>query len=313
MKNPFDANYFIGYINHVSPPYVKVHFPSSQLLNRYIFSGEEYNGGLVGNFVTIEGENYGFIGKIAELDLPEKERLSLSEKSFQSSDFHPTARIQILLSFDYYNSKVALRSLNAFPNIGAKVFVCPSEFIQKYVMQFGQKENTGNLLIPIGKLTSNAQTYVTLSQQALFGRHCAVVGTTGGGKSWTVSRLLEGMMDNHTKAIIIDPTGEYRQISESPHSKSVTLGLDTHFSYKRLTIEDLFYLVKPASRIQAPKLLEAVRSLKCIELGIDEEPYFQTFVVDGLLKKNRSEQKGIRKILLQTYSKPGRWFAEFQS
>ena len=70
--NPFDNNHFIGYISFVSPQFAKVHFPSSTLLNKTIFSGEEFNGGLVGNFVTIEAENSGFIGKISEIDLPEK-------------------------------------------------------------------------------------------------------------------------------------------------------------------------------------------------------------------------------------------------
>ena len=96
-NNPFEHNYFIGYVNHVSPQYIKVHFPSSTLLNRTIFSGEEFYGGLIGTYVTVEGEQFGFIGKITEIDLPEKERLSLSEKAFQSSDFHPTAKVQILL------------------------------------------------------------------------------------------------------------------------------------------------------------------------------------------------------------------------
>ncbi|MGH2202270.1 hypothetical protein ACQ1ZM_16175, partial [Enterococcus faecalis] len=77
----------------------KVDFPSFTLLNQTIFSGEEFNGGLVGNFDTIEAENAGFIGKISEIDLPEKESLTLSEKSFQNSVFHPTAKVEILLSF----------------------------------------------------------------------------------------------------------------------------------------------------------------------------------------------------------------------
>lgn len=295
MMNPFDSNYFIGYINHVSPQYVKVHFPSSTLLNRYIFSGEEFNGGLVGNFVTIEGENYGFIGKIAELDLPEKERLSLSEKAFQSSDFHPTARVQVLLSFDYFDSKIAFRSLNAFPNIGAKVYVCPSDFIQQYVMRFGQKEQRNDLLIRIGNLTSNKQTEVTLSQQALFGRHCAVVGTTGGGKSWTVAKLVEGMMKNHTKAILIDPTGEYQDLAHAPQAISLSFGFDTYFSYKNLTIEDLFYLTKPAARTQAPKLLEAIRSLKCVELGIANDPKFSASYQDGKLQKKGMNRKNFER------------------
>lgn len=283
--NPFNTNYFIGYVNHVSPQYIKVHFPSSTLLNKYICSGEEFYGGLIGNFVTIEGENRGFIGKISELDLPEKERLSLSEKAFQSSDFHPTAKVEILLSFDYFNSSAALRSLNAFPNIGAKVYVCPSEFIQQYVIQFGKSVHNEDLFLQIGKLTSNGQTTVKLSQQALFGRHCAVVGTTGGGKSWTVSKLIEGMVQNHTKAILIDPTGEYEELSDSHIGISIHFGVNAYFSYRDLTIEDLFYLAKPAARIQAPKLLEAIRSLKCIEAGIGKEPDFAHNCNDGILKK----------------------------
>ena|SRR5690606_33015515 len=75
--NPFSHEYFIGYINQVLPQYVKVHFPSSVLLGGFTYQGEEFNGGLVGNFVVIEGDNFGFLGRLVELVLPEKERLSL--------------------------------------------------------------------------------------------------------------------------------------------------------------------------------------------------------------------------------------------
>lgn len=314
-NNPFEHNYFIGYVNHVSPQYIKVHFPSSTLLNRTIFSGEEFYGGLIGTYVTVEGEQFGFIGKITEIDLPEKERLSLSEKAFQSSDFHPTAKVQILLSFDYFNSEVALRTLNSFPNIGAKVYICPSKFIQKYVMEFGKKIDDNELLISIGQLTSNRNNCVKLSQQSLFGRHCAIIGTTGGGKSWTLSKLLEGIVKNNTKAILIDPTGEYKCCCDNGKFISLSLGKEAYFPYQDLTIEDLFYLVKPAERVQAPKLLEAIRSLKCVKNGIGDEKlaqqsinlssgtpqiiegeYFKEFIKDGCLKKSK-----MFKILFERY------------
>ncbi|WP_244950948.1 ATP-binding protein [Rummeliibacillus suwonensis] len=268
INNPFNNRHFLGYVNHVSAQYIKVHFPSSILLNKTIFSGEEFSGGFIGSFVTIEGEDKGFIGKISELDLPEKERLSLSEKAFQSSDFHPTAKVEILLSFDYYNSDEVSHSLSSSPNIGSKVFICPDSFIQKYVLQFGSKNNNSEnqLLINLGSLISNKETKVNVNQQAIFSRHCAVVGTTGGGKSWSISKLLEGMIKNNTKAILIDPTGEYSTFKNNTKIESVILGEDCFFSYKELTIEDLFFLVKPAERTQAPKLLEAIRSLKCVEL-----------------------------------------------
>lgn len=283
---PFRTDYFIGYVNQVSPQYIKIHFPSSTLLSKQILNGEEFFGGLIGNFITIEGETKGFIAKLTEIDLSEKERLSLNDKAFQSADFHPTAKAEILLSFDYFDSKKAERSINTFPNIGAKVYVCPKDFIQKYVMQFGVNSQY-ELVIDFGKLTSNGQTSVKISQQSMFGRHCAVVGTTGSGKSWTVSKLVEGMCKNHTKAILIDPTGEYRKLAGSQDSISVSFGKEVYFSYRDLTFEDLFYLVKPAERIQAPKLLEAIRSLKCIELGIGNEQLISDKCENGLLTKSR--------------------------
>lgn len=80
------------------------------------------------------------------------------------------------------------------------------------------------------------------------------------------------MKINGTKAIIIDPTGEYDSF-ESDECTSVTMGETAYFSYKNLTIEDLFYLVKPSEGIQSPKLKEAITSLKLLRIynGIDKD------------------------------------------
>ena len=74
MKNsPFKHNYFLGYICEILPEYVMVHFPSSVLLNKFIFSGEEFNAGLVGDYVTIEGENHGFLGRVIQVFIRKRE------------------------------------------------------------------------------------------------------------------------------------------------------------------------------------------------------------------------------------------------
>jgi uncharacterized protein len=268
-NNPFVHDYFIGYINQVLPQYVKVHFPSSVLLKTFTIKGEQLNGGLVGNFVVIEGQKFGFLGKILELSLPEKERLHLSEQSFQNKEFHPTGKIEILLSFDLFEPTKIDKGLNSLPAIGAKVFVCTSEFIKTYFKGFGvkesQKENAP--LIDIGCLTYDKTAKVQISQQAIFGRHCAVVGTTGGGKSYTVSRLLEGVLQNKTKAILIDATGEYADQGKSAEAfKAAVLAEDSFFHYTNLTVSDLFVLLRPSGQVQAPKLLEAIKSLKILRV-----------------------------------------------
>lgn len=285
---PFNYHYFIGYVSQVTPQYVKIHFPSSTLLSKFIFSGEEFNGGLVGTYISIEGENYGFVGQLQEIEVLEKERLSLSESAFKNQEFHPTAKAEILLSFDLFDMGKVTRGANVYPTIGAKVFVCTREFVQKYVQGFGQKKRE-EILIDIGYLNSDNQTEVTVSQQSFFGRHCAVVGTTGGGKSWSLSKLIEETRKNNTKCILLDPTGEYAKLQ----GQHCILAQNSYFSYKKLTISDLFFLLKPSERAQAPKLLEAIKTLKTLEIAKAKsglEGYFANGESKNfLLKANRNK------------------------
>jgi len=155
------------------------------------------------------------------------------------------------------------------PSIGAKVFVCSSEFIKRYFRGFGVKEEDleNAPIIELGCLTYDKSAKVELSQQAIFGRHCAVVGTTGGGKSYTVSKLIEGLVFNGGKAILIDATGEYyKHDSESYSVEASILSSKSFFHYSNLTIGDLFVLLRPAGQVQAPKLMEAIKSLKVFKI-----------------------------------------------
>jgi hypothetical protein len=276
--NPFNHDYFIGYINQVLPQYVKVHFPSSVLLKTFMFNGERLNGGLVGSFVVIEGETFGFLGKILELSLPEKERLELSEKSFQNKEFHPTGKIEILLSFDLFEPTRIDKGLNSLPTIGAKVFVCTSGFIKGYFKNFGVKEeNLGNApVIDLGCLTYDKTAKVEISQQAIFGRHCAVVGTTGGGKSYTTSRLIEGITSNKGKAILIDATGEYSSHDSKLYANSLVLSVNSYFPYSKLTIGDLFVLFRPSGQVQQPILIEGIKSLKIVHCLLRDRTDYTT-------------------------------------
>lgn len=291
--NPFRHEYFLGYINQVFPQYVKVHFPSSVLLNGFTHYGKEFNGGLVGSFVVIEGDKFGFLGRITELSLPESERLSLNEKAFQTSDFHPTGKVEILLSFDHYEPYIVKKGLTAYPNIGAKVFVSSGELVQEYMSRFGIKHAENIKAVELGHLVSNPDTKVKVNLQSIFGRHCAVVGTTGGGKSYTVSKLIESLNKTGNKAILIDATGEY--IGKYNGLKNVNVGDGKNiFHYSQLTIDDLFFMLKPSPRIQTPKLMEAIRSLKIVRLKNGEnlkEGNDEIKVEDGLLIKQGSKKR----------------------
>lgn len=300
--NPFKHEYFLGYINQVLPQYVKVHFPSSVLLNGFTHFGQEFNGGLAGSFIIIEGDKNGFLGRITEISLPESERLALNEKAFQTSDFHPTGKIEILLSFDLYEPLKIKKGLTSYPNIGAKVFVSSGELVQEYMSRFGIKENENSSAIKLGTLVSSPSTEVKVNLQSIFGRHCAIVGTTGGGKSYTVSKLIESLISTGNKAILIDATGEYDGLYEK--STTINIGDGTHvFHYSQLTIDDIFFLLRPSSKTQVPKLMEAIRSLKIVKLNnnlnltkevTNDDRSKETVITkieNGLLKKAGSDKR----------------------
>ncbi|MBP7152694.1 MAG: ATP-binding protein [Paludibacteraceae bacterium] len=284
--NPFNHNYFLGYVNEVTPQYIKIHFPSSMLLGKFHFEGVNYAGGNVGNFIVIEGEEYGFLAQLTELKLSDSEKKELTEKAIEhkESDFHPIGKAELLLSFSVFNPEKVEKTVSKYPSIGAKVYSCSDEQIGKYVKEFGKKDtDNDNAYAKLGKLTSN-DADCSISLNALFGRHCAVVGTTGGGKSWTVSKLIETITkQTDNKVILIDATGEYHTLN----SKSLILGRDSYFPYQKLSIPDLFYLLRPTGQSQRPVLLESIRSLKMMRLcgktgikqksGQDKEKFFKYY------------------------------------
>ncbi len=192
IANPYSDNRFIGYVSMVSPLITKIHFPSSLLLKKFFFAEEGFHA-IVGSYVVIEGAGTGFLAKITDIALPEKERLDLSESKFEKQDFHPTGKVEILLCFDNYELK-AKKGLDQLPPVSAKVFLCSDDFLRKLLQDFGKKENIESTMIPLATLPHDLENDVNVSAQALFGRHCAVVGTTGGGKSWTVAKLIEDQL-----------------------------------------------------------------------------------------------------------------------
>ena len=287
---PFDHNKFIGYICEVTPQYVRMQIPSARLLHSFYFNGEIYFGGSVGSFVVIEGQEYGFLGRIFEQSLPQGERAEITDKNINEKDtmFHPIAKIELLALFDVYKPEVINKTVSRYPSVGAKVYSCSDEQMGLYIARFGIKKDDIDIpLAPLGKLTSN-DSLCNISLNSLFGRHCAVLGTTGGGKSWTIAKLLELISSKTSnKCILIDATGEYNCISDNMESIELGTG-EFIFDYKNLSIDELYYLLHPSSKTQVPKLMEAIRSLKMVAIDDNSELslYYKTDNTGKQIKGN---------------------------
>ena len=170
---PFDHNKFVGYVCEVTPQYVRLQIPSAKLLRTFYFNGEIFSGGSVGSFVVIEGQEYGFLGRVFELNLPQGERTEITDKSIneEETQFHPIAKIELLALFDIYKPETITKTVSRYPSVGSKAFSCSDEQIGAYISAFGVKKGEKDVpFAPFGKLTSN-NALCNISLNSLFGRH----------------------------------------------------------------------------------------------------------------------------------------------
>lgn len=114
---------------------------------------------------------------------------------------------------------------------------------------------------------------VNLSPEDVFGRHCAIVGSSGSGKSWSVARLVEECSKHRSNIVLLDATGEYEPLSGGTFHihlgearRSDCSSLQAIVPYYELSEVDLFSIFQPTSATQWMKLRAAIKTLRLLQL-----------------------------------------------
>lgn len=263
---PFDSSRYVGTVCHVRPTTVDVNLPWASAPSGSHFAGYTISAGLVGEFLVIEGEEHAVLGRVVEVRLPERERLTVEPTSEVDAEANPVGIVQLLTAIELATGRT-LKGVPAHPRIGQHVFSAHPLLVKQAVEQ-GTANDQQKVQLAVFPHAHN--TRVSLPPAHIFGRHCAVLGATGGGKSWTLARLVEEVERLGGKAILFDASGEFEtqcgavthaHLGGRPDSPADTRQF-VSFPYWDLTESDLFALFRPSAGAQAPKLREALRSLK---------------------------------------------------
>jgi len=114
---------------------------------------------------------------------------------------------------------------------------------------------------------------VDIRADHLFARHCAILGATGGGKSTTISRLLEQCLASHMfpKIILIDPTGEYAATAAGHTSLFLgSTAIPAGETQVRIPCEHLqdgdYLCILAPSPTQRVRLNDAIHSLRLVQV-----------------------------------------------
>lgn len=133
--------------------------------------------------------------------------------------------------------------------------------------------------IPIGESAVVQDRPIRIDPDAFFGKHAAILGSTGSGKSCTIASLLQSIREQpavkRTTCVILDTNGEYRAAFQSQDEgswkdvgpgKCLYIPSDPRKEADRLVIpywflnaEDFLRLFRAKEGLQAPVLLRALR------------------------------------------------------
>lgn len=272
---PFDPNLCIGTVTEVGPTSAKANLPHAAAPDAIWHHGHRQGRGEVGDFVVIEVEDTAVFGRIVTVRLPERERLTVEPGLGKQPESHPLGIIQLLSTIALESGRVT-GGLAKYPRLGSRVYAIQPGLIQwiAEVSHRGGQQEKPTLVVTLGSVPAANSVTVHASPERLFGRHCAVLGATGGGKSWTLARLIEQAAQfEGAKVILLDATGEFHTLNTFARHAYLGIGdamptgsRECVFPYPKLTESDLFALFRPSGQVQVPKLRQAMKSLKLIRL-----------------------------------------------
>jgi len=271
---------FIGVASSITARAVGVNLSEAGQPSGSHFSGGRYGRGEVGEFVLIEGQQSLLLGRISEVRLREPERRSITRDFVGNSNLDAICQIQLLGCVAMDDLRVTA-GVDAYPRLGDRIYAAPHQFIALLPRLMEDKNEAAEpVMLDLGVVDVAQESTMSVKPERLFGRHCAILGATGGGKSWTTARIIEECLKHRATLILIDATGEYRGFRRSDvihrhfgdpvetAAGSVACSLPpTSFLES-----DFVALFEPAGKVQGPKMRAAIRSLRLAKLKLDLAP-----------------------------------------
>lgn len=265
---------FLGVLSSVSAQSVRVNLNDAGSASGSHFLGGRYGKGEVGEFVLIEGQTSLVLGRVVEIHLPESQRRIVTSAHARTEDLDALGTIQLLGTVAMDTIRVTA-GVESYPRLGDRVYAAPHKFVADLPrLMEAEGSADGGVLLNLGSIDVALGSLVAIRPEKLFGRHCAILGATGGGKSWTTARIIEECLKFNCKIVLLDATGEYRGFS-GRDVINVHLGTPMHTaSGSRETSlpptnfveSDFIALFEPAGKVQGPKLRAAIRSLRLATL-----------------------------------------------
>lgn len=235
--------------------------------------------GTVGDFVFIDCDRAVILGRIVEVHIPDRNRPALEMQIEREPSVKPAGRVQLLATIRK-TTQTVVRGVLVSPRVGDGVFEANGPAMSSSIqaalfngvdLQHGAQP----IAVSLGRISGSDDAELALPPEKLFGRHCGIFGATGGGKSWTLAKIVSEVARLGGKAIVFDPTGEFSGkfpgAAEHVFTRTETGQSLVRYPSEKMTELSLFALLRPSGQSQGPTMREAVRSLRLVR-ALERDP-----------------------------------------
>jgi len=222
----------IGEIVSVSGNVISVQLSDSIKSNMPIIDGVVYRIGQIGSFLKIPlgyANLYGIVTQIGAAAIPDKLK-EIVDQDYTKLDNKQWLNMVLV---GEQSGKKFERGVSQSPTTGDNVHLVTIKDLD--VIYGGYDENNS---ITIGNISLSESLNAKIDLNKLVSRHCAILGSTGSGKSNAVGVVLKAIAYKkfkRSRILVIDPHGEYNSILKH-HSNVYKIKADSKKQQKELFV-----------------------------------------------------------------------------
>jgi hypothetical protein len=199
----------IGEIVSVSGNVITVRLSDTVKSNMPVIDGIVYRIGQIGSFLKVPlgyANLYGIVNQIGAAAIPDKIK-ELAEQDYTKLDNRQW--LNMVLVGEQIGKKFE-RGVSQSPTTGDRVHLVTIKDLDVIYGGFDEKNS-----ITVGNISISESLNAKIDLNKMLSRHCAILGSTGSGKSNSVGIVLSAIANkgfNSSRILVIDPHGEYNSV-----------------------------------------------------------------------------------------------------
>lgn len=256
------SNYYLGMISQVNRSYSTIQIENLSLFSYRKLKKDILSPNTINYYALIDSSNGLFFGEIFQSKVPNSDSVHEMLTNGQQEKIFPEISIDILgyipLGENYFK-------LNGTKTVGItdKVYIANEKAVELFIQSIEVEPGIEKQLSSFANLAFGPQDYsVKLQPKTLFNRHLMTVGTTNSGKSTSALSILDKLVNDGIRTLIIDPTGEYSDSFTDDEVDKYILGQTAFLPLSQISINQWSILFETNDGTQPAVLAEAIRSLR---------------------------------------------------